>query len=243
MSAAPSPRVLVVEHEDDAPVALVGEWLVAAGCELDVWRPYAGDPLPSLTSYDALLVLGGAMGAEDDAKVAWLAPTKQLIREASASEMPTLGICLGHQLAASALGGEVTRNPQGRQFGLTEIGWLAAADDDALLSGLSEAAARGVHYNDDIVVGLPAGATLLASAPGGEVQAVRHAPTVWGVQWHPEVDRAVVADWVRGDDSAELTPTVEGSLDDIAAAAAELEAAWRPLAERFAALAARSASE
>ncbi len=241
-------RVLVVEHEADAPAALVGEWLGDAGCALDVWRPYAGDPLPSLTAYDALLVLGGAMGADDDAKVAWLATTKALIREASASGKPTLGICLGHQLAASALGGEVTRNPRGRQFGLTDVGWLSEASADPLVGDLAVAepgapAYRGVHYNDDVVTALPPGATLLATAAGGEVQAARHAPTVWGVQWHPEVDRSIVALWTDGDDSIEPSPTLAARLDDIDAARAELESAWRPLADRFAELAARSGTE
>ena len=63
-----SVRVLVVEHEPGAPAALLGQWLVDAGAELDVRRPYAGDALPdSLDDHDALLVLGGSMGAHDDA--------------------------------------------------------------------------------------------------------------------------------------------------------------------------------
>ena len=117
-------RVLVVQHQDDCPPALVGDWLVEAGCVLDVRRPYAGDELPDdLADHDAFLVLGGSMGAADDADHHWLAATKALIREAAEGGTPTLGICLGHQLAAVALGGEVTRNPQGQQLGLLPMGW------------------------------------------------------------------------------------------------------------------------
>src|SRR5680860_518681 len=98
-------RVLVVQHEDDCPPAWIGEWLVEAGCTLDVRRPYAGDDLPAeLGEHDALLVLGGAMGANDDAAHAWLAPTRELVRKAVRRALPTLGICLGQQLVAVALG-------------------------------------------------------------------------------------------------------------------------------------------
>src|SRR4051794_37184949 len=100
--------VLVVQHQDDCPPALVGEWLVEVGCRLDVRRPYAGDALPeTLAEHGALLVLGGSMGAADDADHPWLAPTKDLVRDAAGRRTPTLGICLGHQLIAVALGGEV----------------------------------------------------------------------------------------------------------------------------------------
>ena len=74
--------MLVVEHDAECPPALVGTWLTDAGCELDVRRPYAGDALPDLASYDGLMILGGPMGADDDAKHAWLGPVKELVREA-----------------------------------------------------------------------------------------------------------------------------------------------------------------
>ena len=101
------PTVLVVEHDVECPPALFGEWLVEAGCDLDVRRPYAGDELPGLTAYDGFVVLGGPMGANDDAQHPWLAPVKELVREARDVGLPTLGICLGHQLVAVALGGSV----------------------------------------------------------------------------------------------------------------------------------------
>ena len=84
--------VLVVQHQDDCPPALVGDWLVEAGCALDVRRPYAGDELPAdLSGHDALMVLGGSMGAHDDADHPWLTPTKALVRNAVATSTPTLG--------------------------------------------------------------------------------------------------------------------------------------------------------
>lgn len=98
-----NPRILAVEHEESCPPALVGEWLAEAGCTLEVCRPYVGDALPDLTSYDGVLVLGGEMGANDDDTHAWLAPLKAGIRDAVAAGTPLFGICLGHQLVAAAL--------------------------------------------------------------------------------------------------------------------------------------------
>ena len=92
-----SPCVLVVQHQDDCPPALVGDWLTEAGADLDVRRPYAGDALPTdLTGHHAFVVLGGSMGAHDDDAHPWLSATKELIRDAVSRETPTLGICLGH---------------------------------------------------------------------------------------------------------------------------------------------------
>jgi GMP synthase (glutamine-hydrolysing) len=226
-----TPRALVIQHEHDDPIHLMAEWM--RGLDLDVCRPFLGDALPgTLDEYAAMVVMGGAMGANDDDRHRWLTPTKELIRVAAADQVPTLGICLGHQLSSVALGGEMRRNPQGRQFGLVPIGWSDEAAQDPLFSAVY-GAPRGLHWNDDIVVRLPEGAVQLATAPTGEVQAARLAETVWGVQWHPEVDEPLVRTWCD-----EIEPALaERELAAMVEATDELEASWRPLGERFAELA------
>ncbi len=230
------PRVLVVEHEADCPPALFGTWLEDAGCSVTVCRPYVGDPLPTLEEYDALLVLGGPMAATDEHP--WLAPLRDLVRAAAAAQVPTLGICLGHQVCAVAFGGTVEPNPRGQQLGLLDVGWTEAAADDLLLGPVSTPR-RAVQWNDDVVTQLPDGTVVLALTPEGETQAARFAPTVWGVQWHPEVDRGVLEVWARDDEERHVAAGIdqERVLSDIGAAAAELEKAWRPLAEQLASLA------
>lgn len=234
-----APRVLVVQHEPGAPVALLGQWLVDAGASLDVRRPDLGEVLPdSLDDHDALLVLGGSMGAHDDATCAWLPATKDLIRTAAAGSVPTLGVCLGHQLVAVALGGRSEPNPAGQQLGLLPLGWTPAVHEDPLLAPVAAAgAARGLHWNDDVVVRHPAGTVVLALAPGGELQAARFAPTVWGVQLHPEVDEAVVRGWHEEDADRHAPGIAETAVGALADARVELERSWRPLADSLVALA------
>ena len=233
-----SPTVLVIEHEDKCPPALVGQWLTEAGCALEVCRPYAGDEVPALDAYDALLILGGPMGAHDDEQHPWLRTVKQRVREAATAQLPTLGICLGHQLIAVALGGTVEKNRHGQQLGLLGVGWTEAAGTDELMGPLTTPR-RGVQWNDDIVTALPDGATLLAATGRDEIQAVRYAPTVWGVQLHPEVDVPVLLPWAESDRGSHEARGVDQQalLRDIGAARAELDDAWRPLAYGFAVLA------
>lgn len=105
--------ILVVQHETDCPPGLVARPELRA--DMRIVHPYRGDAVPtSLKPGDALIVLGGEMGAMDDAQYPWLTQTKELIAEAVSAEIPTLLICLGHQLGAVALGGAIGQYEAGR---------------------------------------------------------------------------------------------------------------------------------
>ena len=147
---------------------------------------------------------------------------------------PVLGICLGHQLAAVALGGVVETNSRGQTFGLRTLGWTPDAHLDPLMSTVATPR-RGVHWHDDVVTDVPEGTVVLAQAEGVEVQAARFAPTVWGVQHHPEVEADLIRPWAVADRELHLAQGLdtEAVLAEIDAARDELEAAWRPLAARF----------
>ncbi|WP_345460650.1 type 1 glutamine amidotransferase [Nocardioides marinquilinus] len=214
------PRLLVVEHQATCPPGPLGAWLAEAGCTLDVVRPYDGDPLPGLDGHDGLLVMGGSMDAFDD-DVPWLAPTRALVVDAAERGVPVLGVCLGHQLAALALGGTVGRNPRGQQVGLRDVGRTEAAATDPLLA---EVTGPAVFWNQDVVLEPPPGAVELARAATGELQAARWADRVWGLQWHPEADAAILDDWARKDaerhlerglDQAEVLAAVDAARDGL----------------------------
>lgn len=236
-----SPCVLVVEHQASCPPHLVGRWLEEAGCTLEVCRPYAGDALPAPTAYDAVLVLGGDMGAHDDDRAPWLPALKERLREAVAAATPVLGVCLGHQVLAVALGGEVTRNPRGQTVGLQPVGWSDAAAEDAWV-GARTGDEVAIHWNNDVVVTMPPGGAVLARTPGGEVQVARFADRAWGVQAHPEVDAEVVVGWAADDrdDLVALGLDETMVLAEVRNAEARLVGHWRPLVQRFALIAGES---
>src|SRR5690242_11957185 len=175
----------------------MGEWLTEAGLVVHVRRPYAGDALPrDLRGHAGMVVLGGEMGAYDDAAHPWLTEVKDLCRTAVATGTPVLGICLGHQLLAVALGGEVARGPHGQQIGVLEVGWTPEAYVDPLLAPVAALDdAPAVQWNNDVVTRLPDGATALARTPRGELQAARFGSAAWGVQWHPEAGVDIIRTW------------------------------------------------
>lgn len=236
--------MLVVEHEGQCPPGWLGDWLRAAGLDLDVARPYEGDVLPTdLRGHSGMLVLGGDMGAYDDATHPWLSDVKRLVVWAAAEGTPVLGVCLGHQVAAVALGGEAAVNRHGQQIGVLGVGWTPPAYDDCLLGpvaalGTGAGDVPAVQWNNDVVTRLPDGGVDLAHTGRGELQAARLAPSVWGVQWHPEAGAEIIAHWAEHDrdDALERGVDVGRYLADVAAAGERLCEVWPLLARGFAAL-------
>jgi GMP synthase (glutamine-hydrolysing) len=229
--------VLVVEHEPGAPAGWLGEELEAAGATLDVRRPWTGQPLQvpdDLSGIDAVLVLGGAMAAWDAVVAPWLLDTRSLVSAAERAGVPVLGVCLGHQLATRALGGEVGRNPAGTSVAVLPVRWMPYAARDPLFSAMTDTA-LAVHWNDDAVSALPPGATVLATSPDGAVQAARLGTHVWGVQFHPEAGPSIIDRWVREDGA----PYVAAGFDleqytrDVADHEPELRDSCRRLAASF----------
>lgn len=237
MTRAEHPVVLVVQHEDGAPAGWFGERLEELGCRLDVRRPYADDDLPTARQVDGLVVLGGAMDSWDDEGSPWLPSVRTLVRDAAAARVPTLGICLGHQLAVLALGGETGRNPGGATVGLRPVGWCDTARTDPL-TGPATDATTVAHWNSDVATRLPDGATVLARTADDAVQAARLAATVWGVQCHPEVDAAIVRTWIeeelpRVPDEPGRSP-MEAFGAEMERHQDELRRQWEPLAASYA---------
>ena len=228
----------MITHSRAEPVGLFAEWLTAAGLELDLVQPWAGDPLPSsLAGHQALLVMGGPQQAYDDTSAPWLAGTKALLRLAVEQDLPTLGVCLGSQLLAEATGGRVAVNPDGPELGARLIAMRDVAKADPLVYDLPMSPVV-VQWHWDAVIELPPGAVLLASSPRTAIQAFRLG-RAWGFQFHVESPAQMIRNWADEDDEAVRAVGLDPELVAQAAIAAlpEIEQIWRPVLERWAALA------
>ena len=229
-----APPVLLIENDERDPVGPLVEWLRDAGVTLVISRPFAGDQLPAdLSEYAGLIAMGGRMSADADNVAPWLPAERALLAEAVATEVPTLGVCLGHQLLALATGGRVGPNPLGLQVGAQLIAKRAAASTDPLFGPLP-ITPDVIEWHRDAVLELPPGAVLLAASPGAEVQAFRIGRLAWGIQFHIETTPSGVRRWATAN-AAELADyDVPALLDRIDLVHPDLAVVWQPFAAAFA---------
>ncbi|MGW2304756.1 type 1 glutamine amidotransferase [Streptomyces sp. NPDC001809] len=240
---ARSGLVLVVQHEEDAGVGIVGEHLVRCGLRLDVVRAWEGAALPDdLGSHAGLLVLGGSVNCEDDAAAPWLPGVRALVRRAVADEVPLLGICLGGQIVAHALGGSVAPRPRPPEVGAVPLRRLPAATGDPVLGRVPDGA-LAVQWHWDDVERLPPGAVPLLTGDHCAHQAFRVGAAAWAVQFHPEAAGDTVAEWAA-EDAGRIR---EAGLDPVTAVASVreaepgLRAVWGAMAEAWGAVVGASA--
>jgi GMP synthase (glutamine-hydrolysing) len=187
-----SPRLVCLHHLAQPFLGLAERPLRGAGLELDERRLAEGDPLPALGEADGILTLGGSESVCGVARDATLTAEAELLREAVGAGVPVLGVCLGGQLLAHALGGTVRRQPR-RTVAWLELEALPAAAGDPLFAPLGPRVPT-LHWNEDVFTLPPGGTELLAGAPAG-VAAFRAGASAWGVQFHPDVDRAALDGW------------------------------------------------
>lgn len=161
-----------------------------------------GEGLPAGSELAGLIVLGGRQNAYDPS----LVPVAELLREATAAAVPTLGVCLGAQLLATSHGGNVEVGaPAGPERGVITVRTRPGAESDAVLGGVVETFGReilAVSMHDDAITDLPVGATWLASSRQYPYQAFRLGSAL-GVQFHPEVDAPTYARWLNRETGVE----------------------------------------
>ena len=212
-------RILVIENERGGGPALLEEAADDAGLELDV-RSAGTDPIPDrLDDAAGLVVLGASYDVSDAEQWPHLYRVMDLFREAAADGRPALGICLGGQLAAHALGGRVERGTLGPEIGWRTVRATAEGAGDPLGAAVGDGTPV-LQWHHDVFTPPPGAVEVMTSEEGYPHQGFR-AGTVWGIQSHPEAGPDVIAEWCRspGGSAALAAAGVPG--DDLVGPAAE----------------------
>jgi GMP synthase-like glutamine amidotransferase len=182
-------RVQVFQHVPFEGLGAMEAWLQARGHTLSWTRFHAGDRPPATpAAFDWLIVMGGPMNVYQHRDYPWLTAEKRLIGEAIAAGRRVLGVCLGAQLIADALGGKVFQNEE------REIGWFPvhAVPSDTASPFRFPAETEVFHWHGD-TFSLPAGSTWLAQSAGCAHQAFAVGSRVLALQFHLEMTLAKIS--------------------------------------------------
>lgn len=207
----PRPKILVFQHVPYEPLGTLDPLLKEAGFRIR-YINFGRDASqrPSLEKYAALIILGGPMNSDQIDTYPNLITEVAIIREAIERDMSVLGICLGAQLLAKALGGQVSRNAV-REIGWYDVELTDFGSNDAVLSSFGRKQQVFQWHEDGIE--LPQEAVHLARSSASEVQAFRYGEHVYGFQFHLEVDASLIGRWLTIPDHRQVLAAEQGHID------------------------------
>lgn len=187
-------NILVLQHLDVEHPGIFRKFMKDDGFSWDTIQLDQGEEIPPLERYDFMLVMGGPQDVWEIHKYPWLATEKAAIRRfVTELERPYLGICLGHQLLAEAIGGTVGPS-SAPEVGVMTVEKGQSAGDGAILSGLDEEF-YVLQWHGAEVKSLPEDTSILAHSPRCAVQAFSYKSHAFGLQFHLEVTNETVAEW------------------------------------------------
>jgi GMP synthase-like glutamine amidotransferase len=231
--------VLVLQHIACEPPGVFEDVMRESGAAIERVELDEGEQIPAGAAFDAIVVMGGPMGAYEDAEHGWLAGEKRYLAQAAHAGTPIFGACLGAQLLAAALGGRAYPGDQ-PEVGVLDVELTTAGREDPVTGALPPSLATLQWHSDTF--DLPPGAELLARSPAYPSQAYRWGEAVYAVQFHIEVTEAMAAEWAAVPAYARALEAVRGPgaldalLADFAARAPEMQRHARALFERWFAL-------
>ncbi|MEM9499029.1 MAG: type 1 glutamine amidotransferase [Pseudomonadota bacterium] len=227
-------HILVLQHERVEHPGIFRDFLKEDGHTWDAVELDEGEALPELDAYDALWVMGGPMDTWQEDEHPWLREEKAFIRDAVAERgVPFLGLCLGHQLLADALGGTVapSKTPE---IGIMDVQLTEAGASGVLFDGLPERF-KCLQWHSAEVTALPEGSIVLATSPECAVQAMKWGTRAYSMQFHIEIEPDTVQVW---SEIEEYSGALEKALGPGSLAKFEAEAAahmdnFNTMAERL----------
>lgn len=187
-------RILVFQHLAIEHPGVFRQFWRESGYRPTTVELDEGEPVPSLEDFDLLVVMGGPQDVWQEDRFPWLVQEKAAIRHwVRQLEKPYLGICLGHQLLAAALGGKVGKMPV-PEVGLAPVTLTQEGMSDPALAGFPQIV-DSFHWHGAEVSEPPEGAAVLASSDLCAVQAMRWGKHAYGFQYHCEIEPSTVDDW------------------------------------------------
>ncbi len=236
-------RILVFQHVDVEHPGVFRDFWKDAGISYDAVELDEGEAIPPLENYDILVVMGGPMDTWEEDAHPWLIPEKAAIKKwITELKRPYLGVCLGHQLLAAALGGTVAPGAVS-EVGMTPVTFTDAGTADPLFQGFGDGMDTFQWHSAEIT-DLPPDAVVLASNDACRVQAFRVGATAYGLQYHVELTDLTVPEWksipayaasleeaLGADGAATLEADVAAKLPAFNAAARKLDANFRAIVE------------
>ena len=209
-TAMPRPKILVFQHVPYEPLGTLDPLLKEAGFRIR-YVNFGRNPhgRPRLDKYAALIILGGPMNADQIEHYPNLITEVEIIREALGRDMSVLGICVGAQLLAKALGGSVSRN-EVREIGWHDVELTDAGKRDPVLSAFADRQQVFQWHEDGIA--LPPDAVHLAQSPASRVQAFSYGEHAYGFQFHLEVDGSLIERWLTVPENQEVLDDERGNL-------------------------------
>ena len=203
------PRVLVFQHASFCPLETFGPLLTGDGITPDIIELNSGAAIPNLEPYDALIVLGGPMDVFETDAHPWLIPEKAAIRTwVLDHQKPMLGICLGHQLLADALGGEVAYAER-PEAGLHDVVINDTGAAHPLMRGF-KTSKKAIQFHGCEVTRLPEGGVTLASTERCPIGAFTVGRNAFGIQYHAEATDTLVSDWTESGPARALVEQLHG---------------------------------